>query len=197
MARIKTDKDVTKKEVILNTAAGLFRQRGYKASSMRDLAEKIGIEAASLYNHIRSKSELLYDICFSMAALYNEHLESVENSKSSSLKKIEEILRFQIKQMIDNSDFVIVADREWVHLDEAYITSYQNMKHNYRKRMNHIITKGIQDGEIKSEINVPSTIWLILHAVNGIESWHRSKTKIPPNELEENMILILISGMKK
>lgn len=197
MARIKTDKDVTKKEVILNTAASLFRQRGYKASSMRDLAEKIGIEAASLYNHIRSKSELLYDICFSTAALYNEHLEAIENSKQTNLKKIEDILRFQIRQMIDNSDYVIVADREWVHLDDAYIASYQSMKHNYRKRMNHIITKGIEAGEIKPEINVPSTIWLILHAVSGIESWHRSKTKVPPDELEENMILILISGMKK
>jgi len=197
MARIKTDKDVTKKEVILNTAASLFRQRGYKASSMRDLAEKIGIEAASLYNHIRSKSELLYDICFSTAALYNEHLETVENSKQSNLKKVEDILRFQIRQMIDNSDYVIVADREWVHLDDTYITSYQSMKHNYRKRMNHIITKGIEVGEIKPDINVPSTIWLILHAVSGIESWHRSKTKVPPDELEENMILILISGMKK
>lgn len=197
MARIKTDKDVTKKEVILNTAASLFRQRGYKASSMRDLAEKIGIEAASLYNHIRSKSELLYDICFSTAALYNEHLESIENSKQSNLKKVEDILRFQIRQMIDNSDYVIVADREWVHLDDAYIANYQTMKHNYRKRMNHIITKGIEAGEIKPGINVPSTIWLILHAVSGIESWHRSKTKVPPDELEENMILILISGMRK
>ncbi|ANI89529.1 TetR family transcriptional regulator [Arachidicoccus ginsenosidimutans] len=197
MARIKTDKDVTKKDVILNTAASLFRQRGYKASSMRDLAEKIGIEAASLYNHIRSKSELLYDICFSTAALYNEQLEAVENSKESSLKKVEEILRFLIKQMIENSDYAIVAEREWVHLDEAYLTNYQNIKHNYRKRVNHIITKGIEVGEIKPTINVPSTIWLILHAVNGIESWHRSKVKVPPHELEENMISILIDGMKK
>ncbi|HTN39411.1 MAG TPA: TetR/AcrR family transcriptional regulator [Arachidicoccus sp.] len=196
MARIKTDKDITKKEVILNAASNLFRQRGYKAASMRDLAEKIGIEAASLYNHIRSKSELLYDICFNTAAIYNDYLESVESSKEPYLKKVELILRFQINQMIDNFDDVVVADREWVHLDDAYLSNYQAMKHNYRKRINQIITKGIEAGEIK-EINVPSTIWLLLHAINGIESWHRSKTQIPPEELEENMISILIGGMRK
>lgn len=196
MARIKTDKDITKREVILHAASELFRQRGYKAASMRDLAEKIGIEAASLYNHIRSKSELLYDICFNTAATYNEHLESVEASKESYLKKVETILRFQIRQMVENSDNVIVADREWVHLDDAYLSNYQTMKHNYRKRFNQIITKGVETGEIK-KINVPSTIWLLLHAVNGIESWHRSKTQISPDELEENMISILIGGLKK
>lgn len=196
MARIKTDKDITKKEVILNAASNLFRQRGYKAASMRDLAEKIGIEAASLYNHIRSKSELLYDICFNTSAIYNDYLESVESSKEPYLKKVELILRFLINQMIDNFDDVVVADREWVHLDDAYLSNYQAMKHNYRKRINQIITKGIEAGEIK-EINVPSTIWLLLHAINGIESWHRSKTQIPPEELEENMISILIGGMKK
>lgn len=196
MARIKTDKDITKREVILNAASNLFRQRGYKAASMRDLADKIGIEAASLYNHIRSKSELLYDICFNTAAIYNNYLESVENSNEGYLKKVELILRFQINQMIDNFDDVVVADREWLHLDDAYLTNYQVMKHNYRKRLNQIITKGVEAGEIK-EINVPSTIWLLLHAINGIESWHRSKTQIPPKELEENMITILISGLKK
>jgi len=74
MARIQIDKDSTRKDVIIKAAAQLFREKGYKAASMRDLAEKVGVEAASLYNHIRSKTELLHDICFNVANAFWEHI---------------------------------------------------------------------------------------------------------------------------
>jgi AcrR family transcriptional regulator len=48
----------SKREVILIRAATMFKDKGFAASSMRDLAETVGIEAASLYNHIKSKSEI-------------------------------------------------------------------------------------------------------------------------------------------
>lgn len=196
MARIKTEKDTTKKDVILKAAATLFREKGYKAASMRDLAERVGIEAASLYNHIRSKSELLQDICFNCSSLHAEHLEEVLRSSASQLEKVEALLRFLIKQMVGRFDETQVSLSEWKHLQEPYLTDYQAQNHNYRKKFNEIITKGIENGEIK-QVNVPSTIWLLLHAISGIESWHRSKTRIAPEVLEENMITILIGGLRK
>ena len=54
MAKVQRRK-ASKKELILEKAATMFRQKGFAATSMRDLAETVGIEAASLYNHIRSK----------------------------------------------------------------------------------------------------------------------------------------------
>ncbi|WP_447640314.1 MULTISPECIES: TetR/AcrR family transcriptional regulator [Chitinophagaceae] len=197
MARIKTTKDESRKDVILTAAAESFRERGYKATSMRDLAEKVGIEAASLYNHIDSKSELLIDICFSVTSVMNDFMTSIEESNQTSLQKVETILRFQIKQMVNNFDNNYVANREWLHLQEPELTEFRTQRHTYRKRLNHIITKGIEEGEIKDSINVPATVWLLLHAVYGIESWHRSKVQVDAGVLEDNMITILISGLKK
>lgn len=197
MARIKTTKDESRKDVILTAAAESFRERGYKATSMRDLAEKVGIEAASLYNHIDSKSELLIDICFSITTLMNDFMTSVEESDKTNLQKLETILRFQIKQMVENFDNNFVANREWNHLENPELGEFRALRHSYRKRMNQIITKGIENGEIKDNINVPATVWLLLHAIYGIESWHRSKVQVDPNVLEENMITILIGGLKK
>jgi len=196
MARIITGNDLSRKDVILNAAAALFREKGYKAASMRDLAEKVGVEAASLYNHIRSKTEILHDICFNIATLYSDHMDQVETSTASSLKKVETVLRFQINQMIHNYAEVYVADREWQYLAEPHLSTYQNIRHTYRKRLNAIITRGIENNEIK-EVNVPSAIWIMLHAISGIESWHRSKTKVDPAVLEENIISILIDGLRK
>lgn len=196
MARIKTEKDISRKDVIVKAAAMLFREKGYKAASMRDLAEKVGVEAASLYNHIRSKTELLHDICFNVANLYWEHMSEVESADISAIKKIETLLRFHIKQMIDNFEEMYVGDREWRHLTDPYLSNYRNQRRTYRKRFAAIIEKGIQQNEIK-KIDAPTAVLIMLHAVSGIESWHRSKEKISGEALEENMVTIMIEGLRK
>jgi len=177
MARIQTDKDVSRKDVIIKAAAALFREKGYKAASMRDLAVKVGVEAASLYNHIRSKAELLQIICFDVAKLFVENMEKVEAAHTAgSLEKIETLLRFHIRQMLENFEEVHVSDREWRYLTEPWLSDYQNLRRSYRKRFAAIIEQGIAEGDIK-KIDAPTAILILLHAVGGIEAWHRKQTK--------------------
>jgi AcrR family transcriptional regulator len=196
MARIQTEKDVSRKEVILKASAKLFREKGYKAASMRDLAVKVGVEAASLYNHIRSKAELLHDICFNVANLFFEHLSTVEASDMSPIQKLETLLRFHIRQMLENFEEVHVSDREWRYLAEPYFSNYRNQRRSYRRRFAAIIQQGIEQGEI-NKIDASTAVLIVLHAVGGIDSWHRSTHKVSGEELEENMISILIEGLKK
>ena len=59
MAKIMPGKNASKKDVITQKAAALFKQKSYSATSMRELADDVGVEAPSLYNHIGGKSELL------------------------------------------------------------------------------------------------------------------------------------------
>jgi AcrR family transcriptional regulator len=196
MARIRTGKDGSRKEVIVKAAAALFHEKGYKAASMRDLAERVGVEAASLYNHIRSKTELLHDICFNVANVFWEHLNKVESSDAKPIEKLETLLRFHIKQMVGNFQEVYISDREWRYLTDPYLSNFQNQRRNYRKRFAGIIEQGINNGEI-NRIDASTAVLIVLHAVSGIESWHRSTHKISGGELEENMITILIDGLKK
>ena len=195
MARIKTEKNLSRKDVIVSKAATLFREKGYKAASMRDLAEAVGVEAASLYNHIKSKSELLHELVFSVANKFVLKLDEIESERISSLQKMEKILRFHISEMIHHYEEVYVSDREWKHLSDPYLSNYQNQRRVYRKRLAAIIEEGIRNKEIKS-IDAPTVVLIFLHAVSGIESWHRSTKKINAVELEQNMVAILIDGLK-
>lgn len=174
----------------------MFREKGFAATSMRDLAEMVGIEAASLYNHIRSKNEILEAICFDVANIFNTNIESAEASSQNSIEKIETLLRFHIRQMVENYEEVYVCDREWKHLDEPYLSNFQTQRRNYRKKIAAIIEEGIARHEIK-KIDAPTAVLIILHAVSGIESWHRSKAKISAQELEDNMVMIMIDGLRK
>ena len=195
MARIKTEKNGSRKDVIVRKAATLFREKGYKAASMRDLAEAVGVEAASLYNHIKSKSELLHELVFSVANKFVLKMDEIESENISSLQKMEKLLRFHITEMINNYEEVYVSDREWKHLSDPYLSNYQNQRRVYRKRIAAIIENGIRNNEIKN-IDAPTVVLIFLHAVSGIESWHRSTKKITAVELEQNMVTILIDGLK-
>ncbi|MBK5272995.1 MAG: TetR family transcriptional regulator [Bacteroidia bacterium] len=186
----------SKKDFILMKAAAMFREKGFSATSMRDLAESVGIEAASLYNHIRSKNEILESICFGVANRYNTHIDIVEAGNYSSIKKVETLLRFHIRQMVENYEEVYVSDREWKHLAEPYLSNFQNQRRSYRKKFASIVEEGIKKAEIR-KIDAPTSILIMLHAVSGIESWHRSTAKISAKELEDNMIMIMIDGLRK
>jgi TetR/AcrR family transcriptional regulator, cholesterol catabolism regulator len=197
MAKIKRNRNGTRKDVIIAKAAKLFREKGFSATSMRDLAEHVGVEAASLYNHISSKAEILQEICFKTANNFMSHIEEVDATPNkTAIEKIQAILRFHIKQMVDNYEEVYVSDREWKHLTDPYLSNMQSQRRAYRQRIGLIIEEGIRKGEIKP-IDAPTAVLIMLHAVSGIESWHRSKKKIPGELLEDNMVQILVDGLRK
>jgi TetR/AcrR family transcriptional regulator, cholesterol catabolism regulator len=163
---------------------------------MRDLAEHVGVEAASLYNHIQSKSEILQAICFKVANDFLSHLEAVQSSPEPVLKKMELIIRFHIRMMMDQYEFVYISDHEWRHLPEPYLSNFLNQRRNYRRSLSELISRGIERGEMKN-IEPYVAVLTLLSAISGIESWHRSRKTIAPDILENNMVKYLIEGLKK
>jgi AcrR family transcriptional regulator len=195
MAKIRNKNNSTKKEVIIEKASKLFREKGFGASSMRDLAEHVGVEAASLYNHIQSKSEILQAICFKVANEFISHLEAVESSLEPSIKKMETIIRFHIRMMLDQYEYVYISDHEWRHLPEPYLSNFLSQRRSYRKRLSDIIEQGVAKYEIKN-IEPYTAVLTILSAISGIESWQRSRKNTSAEVLEENMVRYLIEGLK-
>ncbi|MER3498690.1 MAG: TetR/AcrR family transcriptional regulator [Chitinophagaceae bacterium] len=185
----------SKKAVILANAAAMFKDKGYSATSMRDLAEAVGIEAASLYNHIQSKSEILQEIVFKTATECNLHLEETDKPGISALEKIEEIIRFHVHMMLKNFDAYHVMTHEWIHLSEPWLSNFVNTRRHYVQRLEAIVQEGISKKEMKTVVPYVAVL-TILSAVRGLEFWHRSRKKYSPQEMEDNMVLHLISGLK-
>jgi len=196
MAKIQSKKNSTKKEVIIEKASKLFREKGFGAASMRDLAEHVGVEAASLYNHIQSKAEILQTICFKVANEFMTNLEQVESSNQSTIRKMEAIIRLHIRMMLDQYEYIYIADHEWRHLPEPYLSNFLNQRRNYRKRLGDIIEDGISKGEMK-HIDPYVAVLIILSAISGIDSWQRSRKSTGAEALETNMVKYLIEGLKK
>ncbi len=173
----------------------MFQDKGFTATSMRDLAETVGIEAASLYNHIKSKSEILQEIIFYAAKECNDHLTGVDTNDRSALKKIEEIIRFHVRMMLNHFDEYHVMTHEWIHLSEPHLTNFITQRRNYVQRLEAIVAEGVNNKEMKPI--VPYVVVLtILSAVRGLEFWHRSRKQYSKQQMEDNMVLHLISGLR-
>lgn len=186
----------SKREEIRKQATRLFRQKGYNATSMRKLAIEVGIEAASLYNHIDNKAALLKNICFDIADAFTSQMNMIENSHISQAMKVDSIIRFHIQMMLKHFEEVYVSNHEWKHLPEPYLTNFLQQRRDYEKRFTTIIKKGISKKEFKS-IDPYIAVLTILSAVRGIEFWHRSKNRRNAVEMENDLASILINGLKK
>jgi AcrR family transcriptional regulator len=197
MARIRNKKNETRKEVITAAAARLFREKGYSATGMRDLAGEVGVEAASLYNHIRSKAELLQEICFRTANLFTAQLNELENDAHlTSLKKIESVLRHHIRMWVKCPDDMLVMNNEARYLEEPYLATFLNERRLYVRRLEAIMDEGIRMGEIRP-IETYTAVLTLMSVVRGIEFWHRTKKNITADSLEENMVTHYTEGLRK
>jgi TetR/AcrR family transcriptional regulator, cholesterol catabolism regulator len=194
MAKIKPGKNTSKRDVIIQKAAGLFKKKGYSSTSMRELAEAVGVEAPSLYNHIGSKSELLQAICFKVADTFTSYLDTTENTAGNSVTGLENMIRFHIRMMLNNFDEVYVANHEWKHLKEPNLSNFLTQRRSYEKRLIVLMETGILAKEFKNN-NPYVAVLTILSAVRGLELWQQHKKNISSQVLEDDMVTHLLKGI--
>jgi AcrR family transcriptional regulator len=186
----------SKKELIIQKASSMFREKGFSATSMRDLAESVGIEAASLYNHIQSKAEILQEIIFRTANECNVHLDVVARPTGPVIRRIEALIRFHVQMMLTRFDDYYVMVNEWHHLTEPYLTNFVTQRRTYVQKLETIINEGVRNRELRPVLPYVAML-TILSSVRGLEFWHRSNKRISPIELEDNLVNHLLYGLKK
>lgn len=180
--------------MIVHEAALLFRERGYKAASMRELAGRLGVEAPSLYNHVPSKADMLKEICFRTAHAYLSQLSVIEKAKEPYHEKLRSVIRLHIKMTTGDAAAAFVAANEWRHLPEPSLREFAGMRQDYEERVAAMIRKGIRKGELR-RLDPQVTLYTILSAVRWVEQWYKPGRSIATARLEENIITILMNGV--
>ncbi|MDP4198124.1 MAG: TetR/AcrR family transcriptional regulator [Bacteroidota bacterium] len=186
-------KTVARRDQIRLKAQTLFRERGYSATSMRDLADGIGIEAASLYNHIGSKEEILRDICFAMAESFFAAIEPVMRSSIDPKEKLRAAMEAHFGVITFNADASAVFLHEWRHMGEPYITDFKLMRRRYERMFRSILEEGMDRGLFRRIDPILATHTL-LSATNWTYESYRTQRKPTLEELNQ-ITTILIEGI--
>lgn len=189
--------NLSRKEQVIRSAAELFREKGYAASSMRDLAQKLGIEAASLYSHIKSKEEILQSLCFDMAAEFRKSLAEVESKKLTATDKLRLGIIGHIQVMAKDLTASAVFMNEHRHLSQPYLRDFLLLRINYINRFKSIIEEGARTGEFKDGIDKKLAVMTLFSSLNWMPLWYDPSSKIDPNDLGQQLADMLVNGLKK
>ena len=190
--------NLSRKEQVIRKAAELFKEKGYAAASMRDLAQKLGIEAASLYSHIKSKEEILYTLCFEMAAEFRRSLEEVEkNPKAPASEKLRKGIIGHIQVMAKDLTASAVFMNEHRHLSQPYLRDFLLLRINYINRFKTIIEEGVASGEFKNSIDKKLAVMTLFSSLNWMPMWYDPDAAIEPEDLGRQLADMLVNGLKK
>lgn len=186
----------TRKDQILNTSAGLFSRKGYSATSMRDIAENLKIEAASLYNHISSKEELLHRICFALADKFLAAIDEVNDIYFNGEEKLRMAVKNHVQILTSNLDESKVFLYEWRHLSDDNRHAFIALRDKYEAGIIEILKTGEQEN-VFFEGDKKFAALNILSSVNWIVEWYKPGGKMTPDEIADKLCNFILTGLKK
>ncbi|WP_121908003.1 TetR/AcrR family transcriptional regulator [Ulvibacter antarcticus] len=185
---------MTRKEEIVSVASQLFKEKGYNAVSMRDIAQAMGIKAASLYNHITGKQEILSTLILKVAYEFTSGMSSVLDKPTRPLQKIEDLIILHIDVTVNYSEGLAALNNDWMHLENQDLDAFVKMREDYEANFRSIIKEGIEVGEFKPR-HPEVILFSILSTLRTLHLWFQKRGKLDVNVLKKDMVEVLIKGM--
>lgn len=185
---------MTRREEIIKVAKKLFRERGYKSVSMRDLAKVLDLKAASLYNHISSKEEILAEIVLGVAHFFTDEMKVVKQLDGNTKKQLEAIINHHIEITLKNPEAIAIVNNDWMHLEGNRFKEFIKLRNAYEQDLRDIIKQGVNAGELKSK-NVEVILFSMLSTLRMLHSWYRKRDGIDEKALKKDITEILLNGI--
>lgn len=186
----------TRKEQVMDMALSLMRQRSYQGTSMRDIAQEMKMEAASLYNHISSKEEILQNTCFNLADKFITAISEVNDIYFNSVDKLKKSIRSHISILTENSDASFVFIHEWRNLSDPYKSEFLRLRNKYENGLLKILEEGEKEG-VFNEVNNKFAMLTILSSLNWIVEWYNPEGEMSPTEIADKLSEFILTGLKK
>jgi AcrR family transcriptional regulator len=186
-------KSETRKDEIINTAAKLFKEKGYSAVTMRDLATAMGMKAASLYNHINSKQDILKVIIICIAEEFTNGMDIIISSEESNIDKLKKIVSLHVDITSHNTSGMASLNNDWMHLED-HLEYYLKLRNEYEANFLKIIKIGITTSEIKNS-NPEIIMFSMLTTLRSLYLWIPKKEDLNANDLANGLSQVLIDGI--
>lgn len=186
----------SRKAQIERTATALFRSRGFAATSMRELATALGLEAGSLYSHIKSKEELLHGICFGLAdTLFAGFAAATADATQPVAAQLRHAIEAHVRVLTRDVAAASVFLLEWRHLSEPARTEFVGLRERYEAGFRQLIQRGLDAGELHAPEAAFATLTL-LASLNWLPAWYQPEGKLSPDEIAHRLAEQLLRGLE-
>jgi AcrR family transcriptional regulator len=181
---------------ILDIAAELYSRKGYQATGVRELADAVGIEPASIYSHFGSKETLLWEIAIACADDFHNSVAPIARGDAAPADRLRQMIIEHVKVTLRNQHAAAVFTHEWRHLGEKRYHQYAERREQYEQMFRNVIQEGIDRHNFKPVGNKFTTL-TILSSLNFTYRWYRSDGSMTPQEIGEGVATILLDGLAR
>jgi len=174
---------------MLQIAAELFSDRGYHGTTVRDIAGKAGILSGSLYAHIRSKEDLLYEIVRRAADQFISSLEALRTRPNPPSERLRLALRAHVEVVAEHPERARVFLHEWTALRGKRRAEVRRLRDRYEALWGEIL------GDVVPTPDAKYARLLVLSAANWTYTWYRPDGPLSPEEVADRFTDLLLDGL--
>lgn len=182
-----------RREELTRIAARLFAERGYQGTSLADLAGELGIQKPSLYHHIESKEDLLWEVARDGAAAFHAALDEVP-ADAGATERIRLALRAHLGVVSAQLDVATVFVREWRYLEGERRDAFVAERRRYEERIRALYREGVDSSELRTDLDVATAALIFLSTANWAYTWLRPGAET--GALADRMFAVLLDGMR-
>jgi AcrR family transcriptional regulator len=182
------------RQEILKAAAHIFREKGFHAASMQDIASAVNLQKASLYHHIESKQDILLALLDQALDLLIEDLEQIVESDQPPPLKLEAAIHSYVEKLAANADLAGVLLLEYRSLAPEFKRRHVSRRDRFEALWRRILEEGMANGDFRV-MDPAVTGFALLGVQNWLITWYRPDGPQSPDELADHFHSLFLQGL--
>lgn len=183
-----------RKEHVLAAAIALFSRKGYHGTTVRDIAVESGMLSGSLYAHIESKEDLLYEIVLQAADQFMAAIGPIVPADLPASAKLRAVMKAHLQVMAESRDAAAIFMHEWKALSGERLAVISEKRNAYEDGLASIIRQGMAAGEFRA-VDAKFARLLVLSAVNWLYQWYDPAGPLGPEAVADKFADLLLHGL--
>ncbi len=181
---------------ILESAALVFRQKGYHGASMADIADAVQLQKASLYHHFASKQEILVALLDRALEMVIDRVGAVTRQDLPPEEKLRLATRTYLHTLSEQGDLVFVLLLEYRSLDEDLYQHHIPNRDKFEQLWRDLLREGVQAGVFACE-NIPLAARGLLGTINWTITWYRPGGSLTIEQIADQFASLYLRGLMR
>ena len=184
----------TQRDEIILSAAQIFREKGFHATSMQDIADSVQLQKSSLYHHINSKQEILLAVLDRALDVLIEDIEPIAKSDGSSEEKLKLAMARYIDRVTRSADLAAVLLLEHRSLEPQLRARHIARRDRFEDLWRRIVREGVDRGEFKP-MDISIVTFALLGVQNWLITWYQEGGRLSGEQLADQFAEIFLHGL--
>jgi|SRR5579871_118659 len=179
---------------LFDTAARLFWEKGYAATTTREIASAVGIQQASLYYHIASKEDLLYQLCVSSLERLHTDVETAVGGVTGPLERVRALMAAHLNTLLTHQVRHVTIVTELRALSESHHDEVLRRRKNYAALVRSVLHDAQAAGVIRNDIPAQYLYLALLNVLNWSVRWFRGDRELSTERIIELFVPMFLEG---